>query len=118
MKLYSIYSKTVGSEDRDRLVEMYPQSAIYTQSDFSKQYVLFPVTHEQAFGEPASNITDMSGVTIVDEVTTAGEVTEEMFEAWAEDLMQSPDGGREVIINRQCALFLLNRYFKSEEEIV
>ncbi|MEE4292202.1 MAG: hypothetical protein V2J13_10680 [Cycloclasticus sp.] len=115
MKKYSLYSQNVESTEREVMRELYPSSAEYLP------FYLFPQTHEQAFGVPASQIVDLSIYNFVDSAEDKLEptdVTRAEFDAQADALLGSQHTGREIILSTTQGRYLRDtRYPPIEQEI-
>lgn len=114
MKKYSLYRKVGVNAERDALLEKYPQCAEYGN------FYLFAETHEQAFGVPASNITDYGETNLVgnaQDITSPNDVTQADFDVLlTATLAGGIPVGREVIFNRGTGRYFRDSRFPPQAE--
>ena len=112
MKLYSVFSKTIETPEREALRAAFPHAAEYGE------HYLFPMSYEQLTGETHENTVDMTGYNLTDTPENENDITFAQFNAQC-DAMLSDETGREVLLSVQMGRYLKqSRYQPVEEETV
>lgn len=119
MKKYGIYSYSLDSPERGRMLEVFPNAAVYENTELGVAYYLFNGTYETTLGETHPNSVDLSSWVLVDTVEEKLDeryLTYAEFDAWAAETMQQEHIGIELILNRQCAIRLYKTVFSVDPE--
>lgn len=105
MKNYAVYSTRKPSAERDALLALYPNAAIYGD------YYVFNGTFESLTGGTPALSDDYSDIEITDTPEKPNQRKRADFVNWARSEMAKTHTGKQVVFNKQCAQLLVEEIF-------